>query len=34
MDLRSKEEFNFFMRRALSSNVDDCYIELYNASLR
>jgi hypothetical protein len=34
MDLRSKEEFNFFMRRALASNTDDCYIELYNATLR
>jgi hypothetical protein len=34
MDIRSKEEFNYFMRRALASNTDDCYIELYNSSLR
>ena len=39
MDLRSKEEFEFFMQRALESftagsNTDDNYIELYNILLR
>jgi len=34
MDLRTKEEFHVFMKRALSSDVDDCYIELYNLLLR
>jgi len=34
MDLKSKQEFVFFMRRALASDADDCYIELYNLLLR
>merc|ERR1711915_319190 len=39
MDLRSKEEFEFFMQRAVDSfadgaNTDDNYIELYNMLLR
>jgi len=34
MDLGSKQEFVAFMKRAVSSNIDDCYIELYNLLLR
>jgi len=34
MDLRTKQEFCVFMKRAISSDVDDCYIELYNLLLR
>merc|ERR1712037_17669 len=39
MDIKSKEEFEFFMQRALASysggtNNDDNYIELYNILLR
>ena len=39
MDLKNKEEFEFFMQRALASfsagtNLDDNYIELYNILLR
>jgi Ca2+-binding EF-hand superfamily protein len=34
MDLLSKDDFNYFMRRALTSTNDDCYIELYNLLLR
>eukprot|EP00092_Neocalanus_flemingeri_P019209 GFUD01020808.1.p1 GENE.GFUD01020808.1~~GFUD01020808.1.p1 ORF type:complete len:226 (-),score=81.07 GFUD01020808.1:243-920(-) len=34
MDLRTKQEFVVFMKRAVSSNIDDCYIELYNLLLR
>jgi len=39
MDIRNKEEFQFFMQRAMQSygsgsNHDDCYIELYNMLLR
>ena len=39
MDIKIKEEFEFFMQRALASysagsNTDDNYIELYNMLLR
>jgi len=39
MDIRSKEEFEHFMGRAIESfsqgtHTDDCYIELYNILLR
>jgi len=39
MDMRTKEEFQHFMCRAMDSftqgtNTDDCYIELYNILLR
>ncbi|XP_023332057.1 uncharacterized protein LOC111704149 [Eurytemora carolleeae] len=34
MDLANKDDFTFFMRRALTSSDDDCYIELYNLLLR
>jgi len=34
MDLVHKDDFNFFMQRALTSTQDDCYIELYNLLLR
>jgi len=34
MDLKAKEDFDFFIQRALTSNMDDCYIELYNILLR
>jgi len=34
MDIPSQDDFNFFMTRALSSNADDSYIELYNILLR
>jgi len=32
--MNNKDDFNFFMIRALSSNQDDSYIELYNLLLR
>jgi len=39
MDIKNKEEFEFFMQRAIASfaagtNLDDNYIELYNILLR
>jgi len=34
MDLKTKQEFVFFMKRAVSSTIDDCYVELYNLLLR
>merc|ERR1711915_536406 len=34
MDLRNQDDFNVFMSRAMESNNNDCYIELYNVLLR
>merc|ERR1712168_302327 len=34
MDIRDKNEFVFFMQRALEDTFNDCYIELYNILLR
>ena len=34
MDIRSKEEFTYFMQRACEDTANDCYIELYNILLR
>jgi len=34
MDIRSKEEFVYFMQRACEDTCNDCYIELYNILLR
>merc|ERR1712024_101542 len=34
MDIRSKEEFTYFMQRACEDTSNDCYIELYNILLR
>jgi len=34
MDIRDKNEFIFFMQRALEDQYNDCYIELYNILLR
>jgi Ca2+-binding EF-hand superfamily protein len=34
MDIANKEEFVFFMKRAVEDNVNDSYIELYNILLR
>merc|ERR1712038_1695563 len=34
MDIRSKDEFIYFMQRATEDTSNDCYIELYNILLR
>jgi len=34
MDIKTKLEFVHFIKRAVSSTSDDCYIELYNLLLR
>ena len=34
MDIRSKDEFIYFMQRACEDTSNDCYIELYNILLR
>jgi len=34
MDVKTKEEFDIFMSRAMEGNDNDCYIELYNILLR
>ena len=34
MDIKSKEEFIYFMQRACEDQSNDCYIELYNILLR
>jgi len=34
MDIQTKREFIQFVKRAVSSTSDDCYIELYNLLLR
>jgi len=34
MDIKSKEEFIYFMQRACEDTYNDCYIELYNILLR
>jgi Ca2+-binding EF-hand superfamily protein len=34
MDIRTKDEFVFFMQRACEDTSNDCYIELYNILLR
>ena len=34
MDIRSKDEFVYFMQRACEDTGNDCYIELYNILLR
>merc|ERR1712012_918596 len=34
MDIRSKDEFVYFMQRACEDTSNDCYIELYNILLR
>jgi len=34
MDIKDKNEFIFFMQRALEDQYNDCYIELYNILLR
>eukprot|EP00091_Calanus_sinicus_P012890 TRINITY_DN287_c0_g1_i16.p1 TRINITY_DN287_c0_g1~~TRINITY_DN287_c0_g1_i16.p1 ORF type:complete len:113 (+),score=30.78 TRINITY_DN287_c0_g1_i16:120-458(+) len=34
MDIRTKDEFIFFMQRACEDTCNDCYIELYNILLR
>lgn len=34
MDIKTKQEFVQFIKRAVSSTTDDCYIELYNLLLR
>jgi len=34
MDIKTKQEFIQFIKRAVTSTIDDCYIELYNLLLR
>ena len=34
MDIASKNEFIYFMQRAVEDQSNDCYIELYNLLLR
>ena len=34
MDIASKNEFIYFMQRAVEDQQNDCYIELYNLLLR
>merc|ERR1712128_354300 len=34
MDIKTKDEFIFFMQRACEDTCNDCYIELYNILLR
>merc|ERR1712080_151723 len=34
MDIANKNEFIFFMQRAVEDQTNDCYIELYNILLR
>ena len=34
MDIKTKQEFVQFIKRAVASTSDDCYIELYNLLLR
>jgi len=34
MDIKTKDEFIFFMQRACEDDGNDCYIELYNILLR
>ena len=34
MDIASKNEFIYFMQRAVEDQQNDCYIELYNILLR
>ena len=34
MDIRTKDEFVYFMQRACEDTCNDCYIELYNILLR
>ena len=34
MDIASKNEFIYFMQRAVEDQSNDCYIELYNILLR
>ena len=34
MDISNKDEFVFFMKRAVEDSVNDSYIELYNVLLR
>jgi|ERR1711936_1278430 len=34
MDIANKEEFIFFMKRAVEDNANDSYVELYNVLLR
>merc|ERR1712098_606475 len=34
MDIRTKDEFIYFMQRACEDTSNDCYIELYNILLR
>jgi len=34
MDIKTKDEFIFFMQRACEDQCNDCYIELYNILLR
>ena len=34
MDIASKNEFIYWMQRAVEDQTNDCYIELYNILLR